>query len=86
MLELVRRQHGLVDLRDHVPKLGVLLVQDDDDSGGLGVEGAGDMLDSLRDELLNAGVRNGGLILKSVVGPSMLDSFEEVHLIGHLGG
>lgn len=86
MLKFVRWKHGFVDLGDHIPKFGVLLVEDNDRAAGLGVEGARYVLDSLGDELLNAGVGNCGLVLKGVVGASMLDSFEEIHLAGHFGG
>ena len=53
-LERFSRQYRLVDVGDHVPELGVLLVEDDDHAAGLGVEGAGDVLDGLGDELLDA--------------------------------
>lgn len=83
MLETLRWEHGLVDLSDHVPELWVLLVENDHDATGLGIEGAGKILDRGGDELLDARIRDNGRVIMSIIGASILDGFEEVHLVGH---
>lgn len=56
VLELVGRQLHFVDLQDSIPQFLVLFLQHNDQASGLGVEGAGDMLDGVGNELFDAGV------------------------------
>ena len=85
MLKLVRGQLHLVDLHDGVPELLVLLLEHDDEAGGLRVEGAGDVLDGVGDELLDAAVRDGGFVGQLVVGAAGLDGLEQVLGVRHCG-
>lgn len=85
MLELVRGQLHLVDLHDGIPQLLVLLLQHDHHAGGLRVEGAGDMLDGVGDELFDAGVGDGRLVGDLVVGTTAFGRVEEGLGLGHGG-
>lgn len=51
----------------------MLFIQQDDGARGLGVEGAGDVEDRIFDDLLDAGVRDWGGGLESVVGAAVFD-------------
>jgi hypothetical protein len=59
---------GLQDLSVDVPELVVLSVEEEDGAGGLRVEGGGDVLDDLGDDLAEAGVGDGRLLLEGVDG------------------
>lgn len=85
MLELVRRQCRPVDLPHSLPKLLVLVLQDQDQSCGLRVEGAGDIEESVFDYLLNPRVRDGGGVAKTVHAVAVFDGIEEACGICHLG-
>jgi len=52
-VELILRGERLEDLDDVVPELLVVLVQEDDEAGGLRVERGGDMEKCLLNELLD---------------------------------
>lgn len=77
MLELVGGQLLLIDLGDDVPELLVLRLENDDHTGALRVEGAGDVFDGSGDELADAGVGDGGFVVEGVVGAAGLDRFHE---------
>ena len=85
LLELVGRQLHLVDFHDGVPQRRVLGLQDDDEAGALGVEGAGDVLDGVGDELLDAGVGDGGLVGELVDGTAGFGGVEEGLRVGRGG-
>ena len=68
VLKLLGRQLHLVDIHDGVPELLVLLLEHDDHARGLRVEGAGDVLHGVGDELLEAGVGDCGFGGHLVVG------------------
>ena len=63
----------------------MLLFQYDDGAGGLRVEGAGDMLDSVVDELLDAVVGNGGLVGELVDGTTFFYELGERLRVCHCG-
>ena len=83
MLELVGRQLHLVDLHDGIPQLLVFFLQHHHHPRGLRVEGAGDVLDGVGDELFDAGVGNGGLVGRLVVGATGFGGVEEVLGVRH---
>ena len=56
----------------------MLLFQDNYHTGGLRVEGAGDVLDGVGYELFDAGVGDGGLVGQLVVGATGFGGVEEV--------
>ena len=85
VLELVGGQLHLVDLHDGIPQLLVLFLQHNHHASGLGVEGAGNMLDRVGDELFDAGVGDGRLVGQLVVGAAGLGCIEEVLGVGHDG-
>lgn len=85
VLKLVRGQLQLVNLHDGVPQLLVLLLQHDDQARGLGVEGAGDVLDGVGDELFDAGVGDGGLVGELVVGAAGFGEVEQGLGVCHCG-
>ena len=65
----------------------MLLFQDNYHSGGLRVEGAGNVLDGVGDELFDAGVGDGGFVGQLVVSATGFGGVEEI--LGaccHLGG
>lgn len=63
----------------------MLLVQQDDQAGGLSVEGAGDVGNGVVDELLDLGVRDGAVLAELVDGAAVLDRLQEA-VGGHGGG
>ncbi len=63
----------------------MLLLQHDHETGGLGVEGAGDVLDGVGDELFDAGVGDGGLVGQLVVGAPGFGGTEEALGFRHGG-
>ena len=85
VLELVGRQLQLVNLHDGIPQLLMLVLEHDDQARGLGVEGAGDVLHGVGDELLDAGVGDGGLVGQLVVGAAGFGEVEEGFGVGHDG-
>lgn len=60
-----------------VPDLLVLLLQQQDDAGGLSVEGAGHVQDGISDDALDGIVGDGALGLEAVVGAAGLDQLQE---------
>ena len=52
-VELVLRSKGLQDLDNVVPELLMVLVQQDNEAGGLAVEGRGNVEEGLLDKLLD---------------------------------
>ena len=76
---------GLQDIADNVPELVVLVLEQEHEAGGLGVEGGGDVLDELGDDLLNAGVRDGRVLVEGVDAAAVGDGLEEVGGGSHCG-
>jgi hypothetical protein len=87
--DLLRDSTGLDEgsesLSSQVPEAVVLLVQQDDQAGGLGVEGAGNVGDGVVDELLDLGVRDGAVLAELVDSAAVLDRLQEA-VGGHGGG
>lgn len=79
------RHDGLEGLGDQVPELVVLVTEKDDDAVGLAVEGRGDVLDGLVDDLLNLVLADGEVLAEGVVGAALLDELDEA-VGGHFGG
>lgn len=57
-LKVLGRNDGLEDLLGDIPELLVLVAEENDDAVGLRVEAAGDVQDSLLDNLLDALLAN----------------------------
>lgn len=77
--------NGLQDVAHDVPELVVLVLQQEHETGRLGVEGRRDVLDELGDDLLNAVVRDGRGLVEGVDAAAVGDSLEEVGGGGHCG-
>ena len=71
---------------DHVPELVVVAVQQDDRAGGLHGESGGTVEDGMLDDLLDAGVGDGGLLLDVDVGAAEESSVEEEGIGAHADG
>lgn len=71
-------------LDDCRPELLVLVTKEDDDTGGLRVEGARGVEDGLFNDLLDLGIGDDGFIAELVNGASVLDGVEE--FAGHCRG
>jgi hypothetical protein len=69
---------GLQDIADNVPELVVLVLEQEHETSGLGVERGGDVLDELRDDLLDAGVGDGRVLVEGVDAAAVGDGLEEV--------
>lgn len=65
-LPLVLGHDGFEDIAHDVPELVVLVLQEEDQACGLGVEGGGDVLDEVGDDLLDAGVGDRGVLVEGV--------------------
>lgn len=52
--------------------------EEDDDAVGLGVEGGGDLVEQVLDDLLDAGGGDGEVLVQGVVGPALLGEVDEV--------
>lgn len=76
-LPLLRGHHGLEDLGSNVPQLLVVGAKQDDGAVGLGVEGRGDMVEQVLDDLLHAGGRDGEVLGQRVVGPAAFGELDE---------
>ena len=83
---LVLGDDGLQSIADNVPELVVLVLEKEDEAGGLGVEGGGDVLDELGDDLLNAGVGDGRVLVEGVDAAAVGDGLEEAGGGSHCGG
>lgn len=68
---------GAEDVGGQVPQLLVLLAEEDDDTVGLGVEGGGGVEGGLVDDLLDALLGDGELLVKGVDGAAGLGQLEE---------
>lgn len=84
LLELVGWQLLLVDLTNELPKLLVLGLEDQDEPGGLRVEGAGHVEEGVLDDTLDARVGDGRGVAQLVVGVAVGNSLEEVRVVGHV--
>lgn len=86
MLPLGLGDNGLQDIADNVPELVVLVLEQEHEAGGLGVEGGGDVLDELGEDLLDAGVGDGRGLVEGVDAAAVGDGLEEVGGGSHCGG
>ena len=77
MLELVRWQLLLVDFPNEIPEFDVFVLQEHDQAGRLRVEGAGDVQDSVVDEIENLLVRDWRGVLELVDGATIEHSIRE---------
>ena len=85
--ELIGRDDGLEGFFGDVPELLVLGFDEQHDTLGLRVEGAGDMKDGVLNDLLNTGVRDRAAGFQLVVCPTLLHGVHEGRCgVGHLCG
>jgi hypothetical protein len=77
LLILIGWDDALENLLVDVPELVMLVLEQDDGAGGLRVEGGRDVLDDLGDDLGDALVGDGGLLLESVDGAAASEGLEE---------
>lgn len=84
-LPLVLGHDGFQDVAHDVPELVVLVLEEEDQAGGLGVEGRGGVLDDVGDDLLDAGVGDRRGLVEGVDAATVGGSVEERHGGGHLG-
>lgn len=77
-VELVGGDDCLEDVGGDIPQLVVLSAEEDDGAVALGVERAGDVLDGLLDDLLDAVLGHGAKVLaEGVEGAAVLDEVED---------
>ena len=76
-LPLVLGDNGFEGIADDVPELVVLVFEQEDETGGLGVEGGGDVFDELGDDFLDAVVGDGGGFGEGVDAAAVGDGVEE---------
>lgn len=76
-IEFVLRSEWLQNLDNIVPELLVVLVQENNKASGLAVERRRDVENGLLDELLDLGIRDGGLLVELVVCATLLHSVED---------
>lgn len=75
--KVCRRNNTLEDLLRDIPQLLMIIVQEQDISRSLGVEGRGNVENSLGDDLLDLCVGDGRLLLEDVVRATDLHGFDE---------
>ena len=85
MLPGVLRDDGLEDVADNVPELVVLVLEKEDETGRLRVEGGGDVLDELGDDLLDTVVGDGRGLVEGVDAAAVGVGLEERGGGGHCG-
>lgn len=78
VLPLSLGDDGFQDIVDNVPELVVLVLEQEHEAGGLGVERGGDVLDELGEDLLDAGVGDGRGLVEGVDAAAVGDGLEEV--------
>lgn len=78
VLPLGLRDNGFQDIADNVPELVVLVLEQEHEAGGLGVERGGHVLDELGEDLLDAGVGDGRGLVEGVDAAAVGDGLEEV--------
>jgi hypothetical protein len=74
---LAGSHEALHDVNGNVPELLVLLLEQEDHTGGLSVEGAGDVQDGILNDALNGLVGNRALGLEAVVCAPGLDQLQQ---------
>lgn len=84
-LEVLGGDDALERLRGDVPQLLVLAAKEDDGAVGLGVEGRGSVERGVLDDLVDAGGRDGEVLVEGVDGAADLGHLEE-EIGGELGG
>ena len=77
---------SLQDIADNVPELVVLVLEQENEASGLRVEGGRNVLDELGDDLLNAGVGDGGVLVEGVDAAAVGNGLEEAGSGSHCGG
>ena len=77
---------GLQDIADNVPELVVLVLEEENEAGGLRVERGRNVLDELGDDFLNAGVGDGRVLVQSVDAAAVGDGLEEAGGGSHCAG
>jgi hypothetical protein len=83
--ELVLGDLRLQDVLDVLPELLVLFIEENHETGRLRVEGRGNVLDGLGDNLLDTVVGDGEFIGEGVDGAAVARGVEEAHAGGHFG-
>jgi hypothetical protein len=68
----------LQGINGDIPHLLVLLLEQEDNTGGLGVEGAGNVEDGVLNNAVDDIVRDGALALEVVVGAARLDQVQKI--------
>ena len=86
MLPLGLGDDGLQDIADNVPELVVLVLEQENEAGRLGVERGRNVLDDLGDDLLNAGVGDGRVLVEGVDAAAVGNGLEEAGGGSHCGG
>ena len=76
-VELFGWGHGPDDFDDGVPELVVLVLEEEDDAGGVGAERGRGFIKGCLEDLLDAGVWDGGFGCKGVVCSAGLDGLNE---------
>ena len=84
--EHLRGNYRLQHLLNQLPELVVVGFQQDDEAGGLRVEGRGHVQDGVSDKLDDTVVGGRGFLVQSVVGATFLDDVPEGVRSGHCGG
>lgn len=77
LVEFLLGELLLVHLGDDIPRLDMLVPQQHDDPRRLRIESTGRVEDGILDDLLNAGVRDGGFVAEGIVSATVLDGFGE---------
>lgn len=77
LIELLFRQLLFVHLGDEIPSLGMFFAQEYNGSRCLGIERTGRVENSVLDDFLNPGVRDGGFMAQCIVGATVFGCFEE---------
>lgn len=67
----------LQGINGNIPHLLVLLLEQEDNAGGLGIEGAGNVEDGVLNNAVDDIVRDGALALEVVVGTASLDQLKK---------
>ena len=82
----VRGHDGLEDVLHDVPELVVVLLEEKDNAGGLGVERGRDILDDVASDLLDLAVWDRRRVGELVDRTTVVDGLEEVGCVGHFDG
>lgn len=87
MLPFVLWHNGLEDVTNDIPKLVVLVLEQDYYASGLRIEGARHFRYRCLEDLLDPRVGDGALLRELIDGTTVLDRvLEACRVVGHLGG